>query len=474
MKEEFKGERTFDKIVEFMTPFAPPKKPETPPLKVQEARSNNAVNPDGNVQSLNPATFASTIGSGPVFIKFFAPWCGHCKKLAPIWSDLAKNLQNKLTVAEVNCDMYSSLCNQQGVEGYPMIFFYREGHKLDYTGKRTLEAMEAFSDQVMAPAVQELPPSHPVEDLLKEHEVIFLFLHIAPDKDALRLVQTAGNTALANPPIHIYTSISPELRSRYGRDSPGPTLITLKAAKKVTGESEYIPTASFHITSGISPAEVHAFLGRNAIPLVTELTSDNFQTIMTARTFDPKPLVVIMATKPESKTEAIRLLSAGEEHWRKEDKEKSAPTRDVLWTYMEGDKWGSWLKSMYGIKSSKMPTFVVADHSNLIFYDKYSNGRHFDNSAKGLADAVSQALEGKLKYRHSQNIAQRIALSISSYTQSIVEAFVAHPIWMMLLIVVAMAIVAWVVSDMLASDTAPQRPGSGKLRLGEKYDRRLD
>lgn len=477
-EKEFNKERSIERLVEFMTPFAPPKndpaKEETPSLKVQEARSNNPINPDGTVLSLNPSNFAATIGSGPIFIKFYAPWCGHCKKLAPVWSALARNLQNKLTVAEVNCDMYSSLCGEQGVEGYPMLFFYREGHKLDYTGKRTLEAMEAFSDQVMAPAVQVLPPSHSVTDLVKEHEVIFLFLHIAPDQDALKLVQTAGNTALASPPIHIYTSISPELRSKYGADTPGPTLIALKAVKGASGVSEYISTATFPIVRGISHGEIHAFLGRNAIPLITELTSDNFQTIMTARAFDPKPLVVILASKPEGKTEARQMLSAGEEYWRREQKEKPTPARDVLWTYMDGDKWGSWLKSMYGIKSSKMPAYVVADHSKLIFYNQYKSGKPFDSTANGMAKAVSQALEGQLSYKHSQNIAQRIAVSVANYSESIVEAFVAHPIWMILLIVVAMAIVAWIVSDMLAPDSTPSRPGGGKLRLGEKYDRRLD
>lgn len=78
--------------------------------------------------------------------------CGHCKKLAPTWTQLAGEMQHKLKIAEVNCEEHSAICRQEGVTGYPMLFYYGgKGTKTEYTGGRKLEQLRAFAEKVSGP-----------------------------------------------------------------------------------------------------------------------------------------------------------------------------------------------------------------------------------------------------------------------------------------------------------------------------------
>ena len=98
------------------------------------------------VVPLTTETFKPKIAEGkPVLIKFFAPWCGHCKRLAPTYeefSEVAKTEFPELTVAEVDCTQNREICGH--IQGYPTVILYKGEQQVEFEGRRTTEALEEF------------------------------------------------------------------------------------------------------------------------------------------------------------------------------------------------------------------------------------------------------------------------------------------------------------------------------------------
>eukprot|EP00434_Breviolum_minutum_P031731 symbB.v1.2.028062.t1/scaffold2935.1/size102186/2 len=74
----------------------------------------------GEVQVLVGSNFSSSIGDGlelPWFVEFYSPNCGHCKRLAPIWEQLAGLLQGQVAVAKVDATEEEGLADEWDVTG---------------------------------------------------------------------------------------------------------------------------------------------------------------------------------------------------------------------------------------------------------------------------------------------------------------------------------------------------------------------
>eukprot|EP01119_Soliformovum_irregulare_P007564 TRINITY_DN1_c0_g2_i2.p1 TRINITY_DN1_c0_g2~~TRINITY_DN1_c0_g2_i2.p1 ORF type:complete len:145 (+),score=48.73 TRINITY_DN1_c0_g2_i2:278-712(+) len=104
---------------------------------------------EGGAVVLTDADFdAKVYGGGNWLLKFYAPWCGHCKRLAPTWEELGTATQGtEVHVGKVDCTTEKATCAKFNVRGYPTVKFYADGQLYDYKGDRSLDDLKRFATE---------------------------------------------------------------------------------------------------------------------------------------------------------------------------------------------------------------------------------------------------------------------------------------------------------------------------------------
>lgn len=87
-------------------------------------------------------------------LKFYAPWCGHCRRLEPIYHQVYLGLKGSpIIVAKVDATKYPSLASAYDVRGYPTIKFIQGDKIIDYSGDRTKEDIIEFAKKAFGPSI---------------------------------------------------------------------------------------------------------------------------------------------------------------------------------------------------------------------------------------------------------------------------------------------------------------------------------
>ncbi|MEL0658630.1 thioredoxin TrxA [Psychromonas arctica] len=82
-----------------------------------------------NIVTLSDASFDTDVvnAAGPVLVDFWAEWCGPCKMIAPILSEIAVEYAGKVTVGKLNIDQNSETPPKFGIRGIPTLLLFKDG-----------------------------------------------------------------------------------------------------------------------------------------------------------------------------------------------------------------------------------------------------------------------------------------------------------------------------------------------------------
>ncbi|KAF4636587.1 hypothetical protein G7Y89_g1498 [Cudoniella acicularis] len=379
---------------------------------MKPAKPASTPNPLGTSISFTAESFQNsvTMTQEPWFIKFYAPWCGHCQAMAPNWVQLAKEFKGKLNIGEVNCEVETRLCKDVRVRGYPTILFFRGGERVEYDGLRGLGDFVTYANKAIdiGDGVKDIDAEE-FKLLEEKEEVIFLYFydHATTSEDFAALerltLSLIGHAKLVK-------TNSAALADRF-KITTWPRLLVSR-----DGRPTYY--------TALAPQDMRDFrqvlhwMQSVWLPIVPELTASNSREIMDGK------LVVLgiltrerpnefMMAKKEIKSAALEWMDKQTQNFQLERQElrdskqlrieeaedrndqralraaksirinmDKSEQKEVGFAWVDGVFWERWIRSTYGIEVSK-------DGEKVIINDEDSR-RYWDTTISGNAIMASR------------------------------------------------------------------------------------
>ncbi|EGR47782.1 protein disulfide isomerase [Trichoderma reesei QM6a] len=325
------------------------------------------VSAESDVKSLTKDTFNDFINSNDlVLAEFFAPWCGHCKALAPEYEEAATTLKDKsIKLAKVDCVEEADLCKEHGVEGYPTLKVFRGLDKVaPYTGPRKADGITSYMVKQSLPAVSALTKDT-LEDF-KTADKVVLVAYIAADDKA----SNETFTALAN-----------ELRDTYLFGGVNDAAVAEAEGVKFPSIVLY---KSFDEGKNVFSEKFDAEAIRNfaqvaATPLVGEVGPETYAGYMSAGI----PLAYIFAETAEERENLAKTLKPVAEKYKGK----------INFATIDAKNFGSHAGNI-NLKTDKFPAFAIHDiEKNL----KFPFDQSKEITEKDIAAFVDGFSSGKIE-----------------------------------------------------------------------------
>ncbi|KAM0795147.1 hypothetical protein BDR22DRAFT_814057 [Usnea florida] len=450
-----------------------------PGVSKKPKKPSATPNPLGNSVSLTPESFQKLVTNtqDPWFVKFYVPWCHHCQDLAPTWLQMAKELQGKLNVGEVNCDAEVRLCKDVHVRAYPTIHFFKGGERVEYDGLRGLGDLVSYANKALdVGGGVTYVDADAFKKMEETEEVIFLYFydHATTTEDFESLerltLSLIGHAKLVK-------TDDKKLAERF-KISTWPRLLVSR-----DGRPSYY--------SVLAPKDMRDFrqvlswMQSVWLPLVPELTASNSREIMRGKyvvlgilsreradefVLDKREIKNAALDWMEKQTHAFQLerqelrdakqLRLEEAEDRNDQRALRAAKsihidireddkKQVGFAWVDGVFWERWIRTTYGVNVNDGERVVINDEDNRRYWDTTISGAPIMPSRTSILETIPKVISSppKISSKSSTGFIQRIFFGLRG-------AATGHP-WVSLgmLIGIVIGTLIW---------------GRGRMKMGKK------
>lgn len=137
------------------------------------------ITEDENVLVLTKDNFDEAITSNKyVLVEFYAPWCGHCKSLAPEYAKAASALKAKnseIKLAKVDATEQRELGERYEVQGFPTLKFFISGSDVEYSGGRTAEEILKWVEKKSGPSVSLINTENDLTKAIEDNQIVAVY-----------------------------------------------------------------------------------------------------------------------------------------------------------------------------------------------------------------------------------------------------------------------------------------------------------